>query len=331
MAITFVIRRDNRQVVHHDALFKAAFEQPAHAAGLFRHWLPPALTGEIDWTTLSLEPGSFIDEELAPSHTDLLFSARCRGGQEVKLYVLLEHQSSSDPRMPYRVLRYITRIWERHVEQRGKGEPLPLILAIVVSHAVGGWTAPVHLHEMISPSPTSIEGVAPLVPGFRILVDDLAHVSNEELEQRALEAFPELVLRALRDARDSERLNRNVSDLARLASKLIAAPSGIQALSQILHYLTHVCEGLHYEDFRAKLREHLPESERPLMTIAEELTQKGRAEGQVALLVKQMTRKFGELSVEYRARLEASTSDALERYAERLITETTLADVFADG
>jgi hypothetical protein len=30
------------------------------------------------------------------------------------------------------------------------------------------------------------------------------------------------VLRALRDARDSERFNRNVGDLARLASKLLS-------------------------------------------------------------------------------------------------------------
>jgi hypothetical protein len=62
------------------------------------------------------------------------------------------------------------------------------------------------------------------------------------------------------------------------------------------------------------------------MTMAEELMQRG----QVALLVKQLTRKFGELPAEYRARLEAATTDLLEHYGERLLGAMTLAAVFAD-
>lgn len=44
----------------HDAIFKAAFEHPKHAAGLFRDLLPARLVNEIDWSTLALEPGSFV-------------------------------------------------------------------------------------------------------------------------------------------------------------------------------------------------------------------------------------------------------------------------------
>jgi hypothetical protein len=70
------------------------------------------------------------------------------------------------------------------------------------------------------------------------------------------------------------------------------------------------------------------------MTMAEELIQKGRvqgrAEGQVTLLVKQLTRKFGDLPAEYRARLETATTDLLEHYAEQLLGARTLAAVFAD-
>jgi predicted transposase/invertase (TIGR01784 family) len=313
--------------VHHDALFKAAFEHPAHAAGLFRHVLPPALAHAIDWSTLALEPGSYVDEALAQSHGDLLFSAQV-GDHKALLYVLLEHQSRSDPRMPYRALRYVMRIWDRHFDKQV--EPLPLILALVISHAPGGWTAPVHLHELIAPSPASLEGVAPFVPSFKILVDDLAHLSNELIEQRALETFPELVLRVLRDARDSDRLDLDIGRLAQLASKLLAAPSGIAAVSQVLHYIAQVCEGLHYDDFCAKLREHLPEAERPIMTAAEELMQKGRAQGQVTMLVRQLTRKFGDLPAEYRARLEAATTELLEHYADRVLIAPSLAAVFAE-
>jgi predicted transposase/invertase (TIGR01784 family) len=159
--------------------------------------LPPSLDSLVDaieWDTLALEPGSFVDASLSKSHSDLLFSLQV-GGRKLLLYVLLEHQSRVDRRMSYRVLRYVTRIWDRHLEH--VGEPLPLVIAIVVSHAPGGWTAPVRLHDLIMPAPASIDGVEALVPGFEILVEDLAHLSNEDLQDLALAAFPKLVLWAL--------------------------------------------------------------------------------------------------------------------------------------
>lgn len=311
----------------HDTLFKAAFEHPAHAAGLLRDLLPASLTEAIEWDTLALQPGSFVDPSLVKSHSDLLFSARI-GRRKVLLYVLLEHQSRVDRRMSYRVLRYITRIWDRHLED--EGEPLPLILAIVISHAPGGWTAPVRLHDLISPAPASIDGVEALVPGLEILVEDLAHLSNEDLHDRALAAFPKLVLWALRDARDAEKLERNIGFWTATFAEALAAPSGIEAVAQLFRYFALVCEDLHFDQFRATLREQLPETERPAMTMAEELMQKGRVQGQVTLLAKMLTRKFGDLPAEYRARLETATNDLLESYAERLLGAGTLAAVFAD-
>jgi predicted transposase/invertase (TIGR01784 family) len=311
----------------HDTIFKAAFEHPAHAAGLFREVLPASLVAAIDWDTLALEPGSFVDAALKKSHSDLLFSAQL-GGRKVLLYVLLEHQSRVDRRMSYRVLRYVTRIWDRHLDQ--VGEPLPLIIALVVSHAPGGWTGPVRLHDLIFPAPASIEGVEALVPGFEILIEDLAHLSNEDLQDRALAAFPKLVLWALRDARDAEQLERNLGFWAATFAEALTAPSGIEAVGQLFRYFAFVSEELRFDDFRAKLREQLPETERPAMTMAEELMQRGRAQGQITLLVKMLTRKFGDLPAEYRSRLETATTDLLEHYAERLLGAGTLAAVFAE-
>jgi hypothetical protein len=71
------------------------------------------------------------------------------------------------------------------------------------------------------------------------------------------------------------------------------------------------------------------------MTIAEELIQQGRtegrAEGRADLLVKLLTRKFGELSADQHARIESASTEQLERYAERLLFTDTIDAVFADG
>ena len=80
----------------HDALFKYVFRQPEHAASELRAILPSALSKRFDWRTLQLEPASFVDEQLRGRHADLLFSVRCEG-LPAYVYVLFEHQSTSDP------------------------------------------------------------------------------------------------------------------------------------------------------------------------------------------------------------------------------------------
>jgi predicted transposase/invertase (TIGR01784 family) len=93
----------------HDALFRFAFSRPEHAAGELRTVLPEALVQELDFDTLSTVPGSFVDEALAGRASDLLFSIDL-AGRPALIYVLFEHQSAEDPRMPLRMLGYMLRI-----------------------------------------------------------------------------------------------------------------------------------------------------------------------------------------------------------------------------
>jgi hypothetical protein len=49
----------------HDLIFKAVFGQPEHARGALRAIVPAALTEALDWSTLTLQPGSFVDTALS--------------------------------------------------------------------------------------------------------------------------------------------------------------------------------------------------------------------------------------------------------------------------
>src|SRR6187399_1970474 len=97
----------------HDALFKKTFSVVEHAAAELRAVLPAALVARTDFSTLALCPGSYIDENLAGSQSDLLFSVKVDGKPSL-IYVLFEHQSSPDKLMPLRLLGYIVRILVRH-------------------------------------------------------------------------------------------------------------------------------------------------------------------------------------------------------------------------
>lgn len=95
----------------HDKLFKAGFSNPANAAAFLRWEVPSALSEQINWNNLRLEPGSFVDSHFRHTESDLLFSTSI-ADSECLLYLLFEHQITAEPTLALRLLRYMVRIWE---------------------------------------------------------------------------------------------------------------------------------------------------------------------------------------------------------------------------
>ena len=124
----------------HDALFKFAFSKAEHAIGELRSVLPPALVVQIDWDSLDLRPGSLIDTALEQTHSDVVWSLQL-GGRSAFLYVLLEHQSTVDALMPFRLLKYMVGLWDGWLAEHPDAKTLPVIVPIVVHHSDSGWTA----------------------------------------------------------------------------------------------------------------------------------------------------------------------------------------------
>ena len=96
----------------HNHLFQYVFSDPAQAASYLREVLPGDLSEHVRWETLSVCAGSYVDEYLDGRQSDLLYAASFQDGADGFVYVLFEHQSTSDPLMSFRVLRYMVRIWD---------------------------------------------------------------------------------------------------------------------------------------------------------------------------------------------------------------------------
>ena len=261
----------------HDALFKAIFGQPEHAAAELQHILPGQLVARIDWSSLTLQPGSYVDEELAEQHTDLLFSATVRpSGAPLLVYVLFEHQSTVQPTMALRLLAYMVRIWTRHAEAQPH-MPLPLIVPAVLAQVSGGWTAPTRFADLFS------AGVGPIAPGllpdFQYAVDDLHHADDDDLRGRTLANAARLSLWLLRDARDRDALLAKLPSWAGELESLAQTSRGRDLLAVLLRYVAGASRDLHLSEFRAILRGQAPTAEAVTMTIAEQLHAEGRAQG----------------------------------------------------
>ncbi|HET7504379.1 MAG TPA: Rpn family recombination-promoting nuclease/putative transposase [Kofleriaceae bacterium] len=167
----------------HDALFKGVFGQPEHARGTLREIVPAALGDALDWPSLRLQPGSFVDPVLNERHTDLLYSVTWRTAGAEPAYLLFEHQSTppaQDP-MALRMLRYQLRTWERWRGDQPKARALPMILPIVLYHGATPWPEPRSFEGLLDVPASVLPAARPHVVCFRYLLHDLSTISDDEL------------------------------------------------------------------------------------------------------------------------------------------------------
>lgn len=72
-----------------------------------------------------------ISAELQPRYGDLLFRTRV-DNRAAYLFLMVEHQSRSDPLMAFRILEYMVSVWNHHIRHNPKTRTLPAIIPLVV-------------------------------------------------------------------------------------------------------------------------------------------------------------------------------------------------------
>jgi predicted transposase YdaD len=327
----------------HDALFKATFSQVEHAAAALRSVLPPALAVRIDFGSLALCPGSFIDEKLADSHSDLLFSALL-ARSPLLIYVLYEHQSTPEALMAFRLLRYMLRIWDAHLAEHPGARRLPAILPVVLHHSETGWQGSVAFEDLLDLDPEALADIAEHVPRFRFVLDDISAEPDEAIRTRAMTALGRLVLWCFRHARQPRELVGRLSGWLDVVREVRQAPSGRAALGLVWRYILMVSGPRRPEELLRKLLAAAgPEAEEEIVSVADWLEERGRLkgldqgrlegrlEGQRSTLLKLLRVRFGALPEAEVARVHAADAEQLERWTERVVTAATLAEVLGEG
>jgi hypothetical protein len=263
----------------HDALFKSTFSDPRHAEGAIRGALPPALAARVDWSTLELQPGSFVDDGLKDRHADLLFRARI-GERLAFFYLLYEHQSRPHPLMPLRILGYAVRIWEDWLAENPNPTRIPALLPVVLHHGEGGWTAARSIEDLYDLDPEALAAAGELVPRFRFALDDIGHEGDDALRARAMTALGRLVLYCFRHARDPAELIRGLARCWDLLNEVYAAPNGVAALGTVWRYILLI-HGEPPEVVLTQLAAVTPDPiQEKIMTAGEVLIERGRIEGE---------------------------------------------------
>jgi predicted transposase YdaD len=301
----------------------------------------------VDWTTLHPEPGSVVDPELRETESDLLFSARLRGGKPLLFYVLIEHQSTVNRWMALRMLRYVVRQLEHWRKQHPESKLLPVIIPLVLYHGQeGAWSAPRRVEELfeLPGEDEEREHWKALVPRFGYQVDDLTTERAEALMARPGPPLARLALLVLRYGR-TEELAERIRGWAALFAQVHAAPNGFEELGTVVHYLLLVGNRAVKEVAVEMLHSVVGEqrAEELMRTYGEELIEEGRQKGQAEGLAKGLARGRAEgvlrilaargvhVPDEARQRILACTDLAvLDHWFDQALQATQLSDVLGD-
>ncbi len=112
----------------HDLVFKQFLTHTNTARDFMQLHLPAELQSICDFNTLKLESGNFVEEDLRPYFSDVLYSLQTVTDNNAYIHVLIEHQSSPDKHMAFRLLRYAVAAMQRHLDTGHK--KLPLVIPI---------------------------------------------------------------------------------------------------------------------------------------------------------------------------------------------------------
>lgn len=266
---------------------------------------------------------------------DMLYSVTLNDHPAL-LYTVFEAQRTVDKSMSLRLLIYMARIWDDWMRNRGSEWPPPPIVPIVLYHGEGRWRRSTQFADLFELSPEIAQAMAPYVPSFSFLLDDLSALPDEELKRRELTARAMLILAALKHGTKADMHPEFWVVWQEPVGALLAEKGGPDELRTVLGYLLQVNAELDQEQLGDVMQKHFgPEAEEVAKTAGQRLIQqglqRGLQQGQTRLLLKQLHLRFGDISSEVVARIQGADDVALDRLSERIITAKTLSDVFDDA
>lgn len=306
---------------------------------LLRVACAPSIVQRIVPGSLKLLSGSFLDEELRGTHCDILFSAEV-GERKALIYLVLEHQSTNDRFMVFRMLRYKAEIWTRWRTEHPDADVVPIILSVLVSNAPRGWTSPWRFSELHGLCAEERERYGSRLLDFDMTTLDLVGWADWEIQDAPINVVSKLVFLSMKYGRMARRFRSRTRPWLELFKQALGAPGGREETGEALRYLLRVgLESMERLVATAKAARLGRDIEEAIVTDGERLLEmgrlKGREEGRAegrewlrAVLARQLTKRFGPLPARVEERLASSSSESLEILSERIFDLTSLDELF---
>lgn len=259
------MKKKNSTPTPHDATFRQFLTQPEIARDFMELHLPAGLRALCDLSTLKLESGSFVEDDLRQYFSDILYSLKTTAGDGY-VHVLIEHQSSPDRHMAFRLLRYAVAAMQRHLEAGHKRLPLVIPVLFYTGKRSPYPYSTRWLDEFDDPA------VAEKLYGSAFPLTDITVIPDDDIMNHRSMAALTLLQKHIHQ-RDMATLTD------RLATLLMADYLSSPQVTALIHYILQAGESADSEAFVRELAQRVPQHGDALMTIAQQLEQKGIEKG----------------------------------------------------
>lgn len=225
--------------------------------------LPAELRAFCDLSTLHLESGTFVEDDLRQYASDILWSMKTTSGDDGYIHLLIEHQSGYDKNIAFRQMRYAVAAMQRHLE--AGHDKLPLVIPLQFYH---GERSP-YPHSTNWLDCFSNPEIACKIYTNPFPLVDVTVLDDDEIVNHRRMAALTLLMKHIRQRDMMELLDR---------LSLVMVEVSDEQVRVLIHYMMNASESLSRE-FMQALAARLPQHEEKIMTLAETLKQEGRQEG----------------------------------------------------
>lgn len=268
-------KKNNNQISNaHDQFFRTAMMDKRVARDFLKSWLPGELCQNINFDNLEIQPRSHINDVRKESAVDVLFKTEIEG-HEAYLYLLLEHQSTPDQLMPFRMLKYMCNIIDHHLKTNDtkNDKKIPLIYPLVIYHGNRKYPFSTNLGDLIDAPKDLVERY--FLKPFQLI--DLGQIDDEVLKQHTWSGVMEFALKHI-FARDILPWLKKITE----SLHQLDQAGGRDFIAIVLQYLLERGE-LSDKDAFFKLIDTQISHEvgEKIMSLAEQLKEEGRIEGEL--------------------------------------------------
>lgn len=323
----------------HDKTFRSVMKDIQVAMEFFQNYLPDNIRSCVDLKTLKLRDNTYIDPVLRECQSDILYEVNINDTPGF-LYLLLEHMSTAKELTPFSIWQYKIGIWSDYIKEKKRQiSKLPLIVPMVFYNGTEPYDKPRNLNKIIDGSPEVINAV--LYKDFHLI--DTNTIEDETLKEQL---WSGIVTFAFKHSRNREFKNAFLEFCKR--AKILVDKEGSRAVPLIkllLHYQS-LTKGLKdpkeiLDIVEAELI-NPDNGENVMMSFAEyfegigvekgrqEGRQVGHQEGESALLLRLLQRKFGIIPAHYRNKIEQADANTLLTWGERILKADYIEEIFEE-
>jgi predicted transposase/invertase (TIGR01784 family) len=255
----------------HDSFVRRSLTNLEVAKDILKPRIPADICERINWNTLQVTNKSFTKKELVQLHSDIIYQCQLND-KEAYIYLLLEHQSTPDKLLPFRMLSYNVALMEQHLEQIEK--KLPIIINLCL---YAGKESPYPYSGDIydcfaEPDLAKREIFKPL----RLI--DLSVLSQEELLEDGTADLLEIILK--------EGIKRDFLKWIKENKQIVARLFNRFYVESALIYILEVDDKNDSQELIQAMIEAAPNQKEIIMTAAQQLRQTGIQEGIQTGLIK---------------------------------------------